>query len=119
LTQQRVCRFEELEVGRLKEARIDNLSIVLARTPDGRVFALRDTCPHMGAKLSHGLLLEAFESSDVDDYRLAEDRFVIRCPWHGYEFALEDGRCLGDPERVRVRAYPVAVRDGEVWVERA
>jgi 3-phenylpropionate/trans-cinnamate dioxygenase ferredoxin subunit len=106
-------------VGRLKAVRVDNLAVVLARTPSGRVFALRDTCPHMGAKLSHGLLLEGFDSADVDDYRLADDHFVIRCPWHGYEFDVEDGRCLGDPDRVRVRAYRVAVRGGEVWVERA
>jgi 3-phenylpropionate/trans-cinnamate dioxygenase ferredoxin subunit len=118
LTRYRVCRFDELEVGRLKAVEIDNIAVVLARTPDGQVRALRDTCPHMGARLSHGLLFAAFDSADVDDYRLAEDRFVIRCPWHGYEFDVEDGRCLGDPTRVRVRAYPVSVQDGEVWVER-
>jgi 3-phenylpropionate/trans-cinnamate dioxygenase ferredoxin subunit len=34
---------------------------------------------------------------------------ILRCPWHGWEFDLRDGRSVVDPERTRVRSYPVEV----------
>jgi nitrite reductase/ring-hydroxylating ferredoxin subunit len=37
------------------------------------------------------------------------------CPWHGYEFKLTNGECVGDP-KLRVRSYPVSERDGSVFV---
>ena len=33
---------------------------------------------------------------------------VLACPWHGWEFDLETGRCPDDP-RMRVATYPVRV----------
>jgi nitrite reductase/ring-hydroxylating ferredoxin subunit len=36
---------------------------------------------------------------------------VLRCPWHGWEFDLETGRCLDEPS-LRSAVYPVRV-DGE------
>ena len=39
---------------------------------------------------------------------------VIRCPWHGWEFDLETGRSLLEPERFGLKVYPVTVEDGVV-----
>ena len=41
---------------------------------------------------------------------------VLRCPWHGWEFDLETGRCRDD-ESMRVAVYPADVRDGRVFVK--
>jgi uncharacterized protein len=38
-----------------------------------------------------------------------------RCPWHGWEFDLETGRCLDDPA-LRAAVYPVRVEAGRVLV---
>jgi nitrite reductase (NADH) small subunit/3-phenylpropionate/trans-cinnamate dioxygenase ferredoxin subunit len=43
----------------------------------GRLHAVGDRCPHMGASLSEG--------------RLEEGRVV--CSWHGWSFDCETGRC--------------------------
>jgi nitrite reductase (NADH) small subunit len=41
---------------------------------------------------------------------------VIRCPWHSWEYGLRDGICVSNPS-LRVRSYPVAVRDGRVFID--
>ena len=42
---------------------------------------------------------------------------LIRCPWHKFEFDLETGRALHDPERFRVKVYLVALEDGLVVLD--
>jgi nitrite reductase/ring-hydroxylating ferredoxin subunit len=64
---------------------------------DGRVTALDDRCPHFGASLSNG----AIEGE------------VVVCPWHGREYDLVTGRCLGLQD---VNAYPVEVRPDGIFV---
>ncbi len=113
-----VCSLDELPCGSVRSVTAGPVAIMVARTPDGRLYALRDTCPHYGARLSRGTLKPMVEGGDVGEYRVLDDRYIVPCPWHGYEFELESGRCPADPENVRVRAYPVAVEDGSVVVQR-
>lgn len=79
---------------------------------------LRDRCSHQGARLSCGRLLQRVDGDRVGAYALQDDDFVIRCPWHGYEFDLETGHCLADAKRARVKAYAVVVEDGIVYIDR-
>ncbi|MCH2203684.1 MAG: nitrite reductase (NAD(P)H) small subunit, partial [Fuerstiella sp.] len=44
------------------------------------------------------------------------DGEILRCPWHGWQFDLSTGRSLVDPERTRVRSYPVRVEQDRVLV---
>jgi 3-phenylpropionate/trans-cinnamate dioxygenase ferredoxin subunit len=39
---------------------------------------------------------------------------ILRCPWHGWEFDLRDGRSVIDPDGTRVRAYLVETYPVEV-----
>jgi 3-phenylpropionate/trans-cinnamate dioxygenase ferredoxin subunit len=49
-------------------------------------------------------------TSDVPgDYALTREGEILRCPWHGWEFDLHDGRSVVDPEGTRVRSYQVEV----------
>ena len=83
--------------------------VLLARGNDGKVFALRDICPHRAAPLSAGQL----KDGDVE------------CPYHGWRFR-PDGVCSLIPSlvggesivagNVRVRAYPSREQDGLIWV---
>jgi 3-phenylpropionate/trans-cinnamate dioxygenase ferredoxin subunit len=47
------------------------------------------------------------------DYQ--RDGEILRCPWHGWEFDLRNGRSVVDPTNTRVRSYDVVV--GELTVE--
>jgi phenylpropionate dioxygenase-like ring-hydroxylating dioxygenase large terminal subunit len=83
--------------------------IVLARSRQGAVFALRDICPHRGIPLRHG-------------YLQGED---LVCCYHGWSFSAE-GRCTSIPSlveeqkfdvsRVKVHAYPCREVQGNLWV---
>jgi len=84
--------------------RICNESIVFYRGPEGAVAALEDFCPHRGAPLSLG--------------RVVEGKLV--CGYHGLEMGC-DGKTIAMPgQRVRgfppIRSYPVIERHGFVWV---
>jgi phenylpropionate dioxygenase-like ring-hydroxylating dioxygenase large terminal subunit len=83
--------------------------VLVGRDADGKVFALRDTCPHRGTLLSRG----AFDGREVE------------CPYHGWRFAT-DGRCTAIPSQtadqkpqpsdIRAVTYPAAETHGNVWI---
>ncbi len=84
--------------------RICGEAIVFYRGEQGQVAALEDFCPHRGAPLSLG--------------RVVEGKLV--CGYHGLEMGC-DGKAIAMPnQRVRgfpaIRAYPVVERHGFVWV---
>ena len=65
-----------------------------------------DKCPHRGAKLSCGVV----------------EMGCVRCPYHGMEFDLEDGRCagfVGDYDTKKIKAklhkYETLLFDSLVW----
>lgn len=80
---------------------------------DGGLYGFRNRCPHHGAPICLGAVRER-EAGDPGRYELS-GREVLRCPWHGWEFDAESGKCPDD-ERMRVKTYPVRVRDGTVEV---
>jgi len=84
--------------------------IVIGRMRDGKVFALRDICPHRGVPLSAGRVM---------------DENTVECPYHGWRFRA-DGVCAlipslvdekdMDASRIKVRSFPVREQDGLIWV---
>jgi nitrite reductase (NADH) small subunit len=80
----------------------------------GTAHGVRNRCPHHGAPLCLGRVRDR-EAGTPGAYSLAGAR-VLRCPWHGWEFDLETGRCLDD-DALRVAVYPVELADGVVRVE--
>ena len=85
---------------------------------DGDLYALRNVCPHHGAPLCEGKVSGTMLPGAPKDYRYSAEveHRIVRCPWHGYEFRLEDGRSLVAPDRMRVRAYRAAIEGDEVVV---
>jgi nitrite reductase/ring-hydroxylating ferredoxin subunit len=87
---------------------------------DGKFYAYENLCVHQGGPACEGLIMHQVE--DV----LAPDRTFIRqtfskddvhfvCPWHGYEYHLTTGECVGD-RRLKLRSYKVVERSGEIYV---
>ncbi len=72
--------------------------VLLARV-DGRIFAYRNRCPHMGMTLDKGTC----------------DDGTLTCPWHGFRFALASGECLTAPQ-VQLEPYPLRLEEGLIWV---
>jgi nitrite reductase/ring-hydroxylating ferredoxin subunit len=80
---------------------------------NGHFYALRDACPHQGASLGKGQVVCSLLASRPGVYRLDEDRPVVRCPHHGWEYELQTGRSVHNPERDRVKSYDVSVVEGD------
>jgi 3-phenylpropionate/trans-cinnamate dioxygenase ferredoxin subunit len=104
--------------GQVRRVQVGPVAVVVIRKADGSFRALRDRCSHQGGALSGGRLEPMVEGDALGEYRFSERRMVLRCPLHQFEFDVDTGRSPADPERYRVRAYPVTVENGRVFIER-
>lgn len=112
-----VCRLDELASGERRVVRVDGREIGVLNV-DGRLYAVRNRCPHQGAELCRGTVGGTMLPSDPKEYRHGLEGRVLRCPWHGWEFDLESGEKLFDPSgHVRMKTYPVEVEVGNVVVD--
>jgi len=103
-------RSSELRGKTLKTAMLLDLPLVLGRKADGKIFAMRDSCPHRGIPLSHGWF----------------DGNTLTCRYHGWEFEPCTGQCSIIPSlsshdhldatRIYATAYPCVEQDGYAWV---
>jgi nitrite reductase (NADH) small subunit len=83
----------------------------------GTLHAIRNTCPHKGAPLATLAPTGTMTFSAPDEYDWGREGEVVRCPWHGYEFNLCDGRSVIAPfVKLRMRVYKVDVEGEEVAV---
>jgi nitrite reductase/ring-hydroxylating ferredoxin subunit len=114
-----VGRFGDLADGDYRVYAVDDFEVGIFRVGD-RVVAYRNVCPHAGGPVCQGKIFHRIEEALAPDMkslglRHSKRRNVV-CPWHGYEFDIETGCHPGDPN-VRLTPVPVAVRDGEIFVE--
>ncbi|MCC2671532.1 MAG: Rieske (2Fe-2S) domain protein [Armatimonadetes bacterium] len=89
----------DLPEGKMRKVEADGTPIMLARQ-GGRVFALAESCAHLGGPLSEGELKEG----------------SVVCPWHGSRFALEDGQVLDGPSAYSQPCLETRVRNGQIEV---
>jgi 3-phenylpropionate/trans-cinnamate dioxygenase ferredoxin subunit len=79
---------------------------------DGEYFALRNRCPHQGGRLCEGKLWGVLRADLPGAFEYEPSREILACPWHGWEFHVRTGQSWCEPERLRVRRYPVTVEEG-------
>jgi nitrite reductase/ring-hydroxylating ferredoxin subunit/uncharacterized membrane protein len=89
----------QLPEGALKKIELKGVPILLVRQ-GGNVYALADTCAHLGCSLAEGKL----------------QRLSITCRCHGSEFGLADGRVLGGPAVYPQPLFDVRVNNGMIEV---
>lgn len=65
----------------------------------GEYFAIDDTCPHMGASLAQGALLDG----------------TVICCWHHWRFSIRDGTWVDNP-KLKIDAYDVRVEGDHIQV---
>ena len=84
---------------------------------EGEFFALRNACPHQGGPLCLGVLSGLVAPGPPGRYVYERRGEILRCPWHGWEFDIRTGRSYVDPDRTRVRTYPVELVPGPYTAE--
>jgi len=111
-----VCGATELAPGQRRAVEVGRRSICVLNS-GGRFFAVRNRCPHQGSQLCFGTVGGTMLPSRPHQLVFGLEGQVLRCAWHAWEFDLETGRSLFDPEGKRVKVYPAGVDDGMVWVD--
>ena len=71
----KVGRLENFREGHGRAVKVDGVNVAVFKL-DGRLYALRDACPHMGLSLAEGKLAGA----------------SVTCHGHGWTFELASGR---------------------------
>jgi len=94
-----VCSVSDLPEGLGRMVWADEKPIALFRV-NGEIFAIDDTCPHMGASLSNGFV----------------ENGTVTCPWHFWRFRLADGKWADNP-RLGIGCYPVRVVGDDVQIQ--
>lgn len=87
--------------GRLQRVDASGYPVLLLRRGD-RIYAVADTCTHLGCSLSGGKL----------------DGERVTCPCHGSEFSLDDGRLHSGPAVYPLAAFETRVQGGQIEVRR-
>src|SRR6266849_397790 len=98
----RVLAEDALKENKPTRVLANGVAVLLVRRK-GEIYALTETCPHLGGPLSEGKL--------VGD--------AIQCPWHMSELALEDGHVVNGPTAFPARCFDVRVRAGNIEVRAA
>lgn len=103
-------RSETLSGNKLQAALLMGIPLVLGRKQDGKLFAMRDSCPHRGIPLSCGWF----------------DGREVTCKYHGWAFEPSSGQCNRipsltprdtlDPSKIFAAAFPCKESDGYAWV---
>lgn len=81
------------------QAKAGDVPVLLVRY-EGQIYALLDTCAHLGCSLADGNL---------------QDRSIV-CPCHGSRFSLDDGTLLNGPATFPEPKFEARVRDGQIEV---
>jgi nitrite reductase (NADH) small subunit/3-phenylpropionate/trans-cinnamate dioxygenase ferredoxin subunit len=96
-----VAQFGDIPEGEGRAFNVDGRRIALFNDR-GAMHAMDDTCPHAGASLAQGNIVEG----------------TVVCAWHGWRFHLCDGS-WADYRKLKVQVYPVRVIGQEVQIELA
>jgi NAD(P)H-dependent nitrite reductase small subunit len=102
MTEYVVAMVDEIAPGKAIAVQAGRHTIAVFRVGDD-FFALNNVCPHKGASLCEGEVLVSEK--------------IVRCPWHHWNWQLQDGRLQSDP-RQGIRTFEVAI-DGEDVILRA
>jgi nitrite reductase/ring-hydroxylating ferredoxin subunit/uncharacterized membrane protein len=91
----------DLPEGQPRRVEHNGAAILLVRRVN-RIFAINETCSHLGGPLSEGKL----------------EGNTIECPWHGSIFSLEDGSVLNGPSVHPEPCLDTRVRNGQIEVRK-
>ena len=95
-----VLAESDLAENQMKKVKAGEIPVLLARK-NGRIFAIANTCSHLGGPLDEGELL---------------DNNTVKCPWHDSVFSLEDGSVVDGPATEKQPQFDVRISNGQIEV---
>lgn len=105
-----VGTVQEIPPGQRKIVEIEGKSIGVFNV-GGRFYALKNVCPHKGAPICAGRVSGTTLPSRTGEFLYGHEGEIVRCPWHGWEFNITNGKSIFDPNRCYVATYEVEVEE--------
>lgn len=93
---------QDVAEGKLHRAEANGVPVLLTRY-QGQVYAMSDTCTHLGCSLAEGTV----------------EKDMVVCPCHGSGFRVTDGQVLQGPAGVSQAAFQVRTQGDRLAVRRA
>ncbi|VDM23876.1 unnamed protein product [Toxocara canis] len=97
------------ESNQIRSKEVRGQQLTLLRSEAGKVYLIDSYCPHLGASFSVG-------------GRVVDDN-CVQCPFHGWIFSGETGKCTripyniqSIPEQAKVSVWPVVERNRHIYV---
>lgn len=90
-----VAKVGDIAPGKFRRIKAGHFDIAVFNI-DGKFYAIKDSCPHLGEPLSRGTL----EGS------------LLTCPGHSWKFDVKTGACMKGDEQLSLRTFDTIV-DGE------
>jgi nitrite reductase/ring-hydroxylating ferredoxin subunit len=109
-----VTRCEDIPPGGRKIVRVAGREVGIFNI-DGTFYALKNVCPHQGARVCLGRIVGTMLPSDVYEYAYSREGQILRCPWHEWEYDIATGEALFDSS-VKIVSYPVEIIGDELVV---
>lgn len=85
----------------------------------GAFHAYSNLCVHSGGPACEGVLVNKVVDIIAPDRtyhgQTFSDEMHFVCPWHGYEYNIETGVCVGDP-RLKLKKFEVVERGGDLYL---
>ncbi len=86
---------------------------------DGQFFAYSNFCLHQGGPACEGMLtqnvVDVIDKDGLYQGQTYGDETHFVCPWHGYEYDMKTGECVGD-RKLKLRKYEVVRRGEDIYV---
>ncbi|MGG1659898.1 Rieske (2Fe-2S) protein [Brevibacillus sp. NRS-1366] len=114
-----VCEKAELEQRKMYYVSLEGMEIGVILVKN-QIHAIKNTCPHFEGPVCLGNVSERVRMR-LDENKMSggdyhsSDEVNIVCPWHGFEFDIDSGKCIADP-RFTLRKFQPHVKDGKVYI---
>jgi nitrite reductase/ring-hydroxylating ferredoxin subunit len=87
---------------------------------NGAYYAYSNYCAHAGGPACEGQVINQVVDLIADDRTYLGQTFGEKtnfiCPWHGFEYDLETGECIGD-RRLKLKKFAVVRAGDDIFVE--
>jgi nitrite reductase/ring-hydroxylating ferredoxin subunit len=86
---------------------------------EGQFYAYENLCLHQGGPACEGVMMHRVEDTIAPDRTWQGQKFCkdmhFVCPWHGYEYDLKTGECVGD-RKLKLKSFDVVRRGEDIYV---
>jgi nitrite reductase/ring-hydroxylating ferredoxin subunit len=86
----------------------------------GSYYAYENLCLHQGGPCCEGVIMHKVEDVLAPDktwigQKFSADVAHFVCPWHGYEYDIRTGECVGN-RKLKLKSFEVLRRGDELYV---